>query len=273
MKPLSFRKMHANGDDFVILDLRGRSNTVTAQVARALGDRHYGIGFNQLAVLSDSVAANAQLTFWNADGTSLSTCGSATRGAAEMLMRETGATSLNLQTERGILHCERQADYSVSVEMGVPLLDWQDVPLASPVDTLELPIKGAPAACSMGNPHCSFFVNDVEQIDLASFGPAMEQHALFPQKTNVHLVQVIDRQTIRLRIWERNGAIPLGSGSCSCAAAVNGIRRGLLDSPVQVLCDGGPVSVTWDGQGPVQLAGPVASVFFGTLLLEQAVAR
>ncbi|WP_421547135.1 diaminopimelate epimerase [Pseudomonas sp. QD4] len=267
MKPLSFRKMHANGDDFVLLDLRGRHQPISAEVARQLGDRHRGIGFNQLAVLSDCVEADARLTFWNADGTPLSTCGSATRGAADLLMRETGATSIELQTERGLQHCERLADYSVSVEMGVPLFDWQDVPLATEHDTLALPIEGTPAACSMGNPHCSFFVNEVEQIDLARFGPPMERHPLFPQKTNVHLVQVIDRQTIRLRIWERNGAIPLGSGSCSCAAAVNGIRRGLLDSPVKVLCDGGPVSVTWDGQGKVQLAGAVESVFFGTLLL------
>lgn len=271
MKPLSFRKMHANGDDFVLLDLRGRHQPISAEVARQLGDRHRGIGFNQLAVLSDCVEADARLTFWNADGTPLSTCGSATRGAADLLMRETGATSIELQTERGLQHCERLADYSVSVEMGVPLFDWQDVPLAAEHDTLALPIEGAPAACSMGNPHCSFFVNEVEQIDLARFGPPMERHPLFPQKTNVHLVQVIDRQTIRLRIWERNGAIPLGSGSCSCAAAVNGIRRGLLDSPVKVLCDGGPVSVTWDGQGKVQLAGAVESVFFGTLLLNARV--
>lgn len=115
-----------------------------------------------------------------------------------------------------------------------------------------------------GQPALHVFVEDLQAIEVATLGPRIEAHPLFPQKTNVHFVQVIDRQTIRLCIWERNGAIPLGSGSCSCGAAVNGIRRGLLDSPVRVLCDGGPVTVSWDGQGKVRLAGVVEQVFSGT---------
>lgn len=263
--PLNFVKMHANGDDFVLIDARGRTNPITRELARALGDRRRGIGFNQLVVLGDCSDSAAQLTFFNADGSSLDTCGSATRGASDLLMQESGVTSVQVKTARGLQQCLRLEDRSVSVEMGLPSFDWQSIPLARELDSLHLPLPGTPAACSMGNPHCSFFVDDLAPLDIATLGPQIESDPLFPHKTNVHFIQVIDRQTIRLRIWERNGAIPLGSGSCSCAAAVNGIRRGLLDSPVQVLCDGGPVTVSWDGQGKVRLAGSVTRVFSGSL--------
>lgn len=263
--PLNFVKMHANGDDFVLIDARGRDNPITRELAKALGDRRRGIGFNQLVVLGDCRQSAAQLTFFNADGSSLDTCGSATRGAADLLMQEQNTGSVKLSTARGLQHCQRLEDQSVSVEMGLAEFSWQAIPLARELDSLRLPLPGEPAACSMGNPHCSFFVDDLGQLDIAALGPQIENHPLFPHKTNVHFIQVIDRQTIRLRIWERNGAIPLGSGSCSCAAAVNGIRRGLLDSPVRVLCDGGPVTVSWDGQGKVRLAGSVTRVFSGSL--------
>ena len=125
--------------------------------------------------------------------------------------------------------------------MGEPLLEWHDIPLATQLDTLSLPIDGGPSACSMGNPHCTFFVEDLGVVDVAAIGPTIEHHSLFPQKTNVHFVQIVNRGRIRLRIWERGGGIPLGSGSCSCGAVVAGIRRGLLDHAVEVVCDGGAV--------------------------------
>jgi diaminopimelate epimerase len=164
-----------------------------------------------------------------------------------------------------LLTCERTPSGLIAVDMGEPLFDWQDIPLGQEHDTLFLPLAGAPTACNMGNPHCTYFVDDLSSVDIASLGPSLETHPLFPHKTNVHFVQIIDRQHIRLRIWERNGAIPLGSGSCSCGAAVNGIRRGLLDHTVNVECDGGPVTVHWNGSGSVTLSGPVETTFSGTL--------
>jgi len=117
----------------------------------------------------------------------------------------------------------------------------------------------------MGNPHCTYFVDDLASVDIATIGPAIETNALFPLKTNVHFVQIIDRTRVRLRIWERGAGIALGSGSCSCGAVVNGIRRGLLDSTVEVECDGGSVTVRWDGVGAVFLIGPVEASFSGTM--------
>lgn len=262
---LTFHKMHANGDDFVVVDARNATDPITATLARRLGDRERGIGFNQLAVMLDCDDAIARLVFWNADGSTLDACGSATRGAADLLMRERNSTSIVLRTARGLLNCERTCTEAISVNMGAPLLGWQEIPLASQADTAVLPIAGGPAACSMGNPHCTYFVDDLGTVDIAKVGRALETHPLFPLKTNVHFVQVLSRQHIRLRIWERGGGIPLGSGSCSCGAAVNGIRRGLLDDCVEVECDGGSVTVRWDGVGPVYLIGPVETVFSGVL--------
>ncbi|WP_248795633.1 diaminopimelate epimerase [Pseudomonas sp. MWU13-2105] len=262
---LSCVKMHAHGDDFVIVDLRGKIDPITSEVARRLGDRNRGIGFNQLAVVLDCEDAAARLLFWNPDGSRLDTCGSATRGVADMLMREANSASVRLRTPRGLLTCVREAGQRVSVDMGKPLLDWREIPLAEEADTNRLPLPASPTACSMGNPHCTFFVEDLATVDVAAIGPTVETDPLFPKKTNVHFVQVIDRGHIRLRIWERGGGIALGSGSCCCGAVVGGIRRGLLDDTVEVQCDGGTVQVKWDGVGGVILTGSVEPIWSGTI--------
>lgn len=262
---LQFVKMHAHGDDFIVIDRRGQDDPITAEIARRLGDRHRGIGFNQLAVVLDCTDAAARITFWNPNGTPLDTCGSATRGVADMLMREAGTATLVLRTNRGLLTCVRESAQRVSVDMGPPSLGWEAIPLAQAMDTERLPLEGNPAACSMGNPHCTFFVDDLATVDIAAVGPSLETHPLFPNKTNVHFVQVLDRGHIRLRIWERGGGIPQGSGSCCCGAVVNGIRRGLLDDTVDVQCDGGTVTVQWDGRGGVVLTGAVQTVVHGTV--------
>lgn len=260
-----FIKMHAHGDDFIIVDMRGNGNPITSEVARRLGDRNRGIGFNQLAVVLDCDDAAARLLFWNSNGSMLDTCGSASRGVADMLMREVDASSVVLRTNRGLLTCLRELGQGVSVDMGKPLLNWQDIPLTEEVDTNALPLVGSPTACSIGNPHCTFFVADLAAVDVAEIGSKIEADPLFRDKTNVHFVQVIDRRHIRLRIWERGGGIPLGSGSCSCGAVVGGIRRGLLDDTVSVECDGGTVTVQWDGTGGVVLTGCVEPIFGGTI--------
>lgn len=260
---IRFQKMHANGDDFVIIDMRGQVNIIDRHIAKRLGDRNRGIGFNQLAVMSDCDDAAAYLTFWNPDGSTLDACGSATRGVAWRLLQGRGSSSVVLRTNRGLLSCSKEVDDLISVDMGAPLVDWRDVPIAQEVDTLRLPLPGEPAACSMGNPHCTFFVDDVEAVQVEAIGAEIETHPLFPQKTNVHFVQIMSPTRIRLRIWERGGGIPLGSGSCSCGAAVNGIRRGLLCNSVEVECDGGSFTVKWDGIGGVFLKGPVEQSFSG----------
>lgn len=257
-----FRKMHGLGNDFVVVDARGRSNPVSAGLARAIGDRHFGVGFDQLAVILDAEDADARLEFWNADGSLSAACGNATRCVAGLLFDETGKETLALRTDRGLLPCENAGGGIYRVNMGLPQLHWSEVPLSREMDTLELPIEGAPVALGMGNPHCAFFVDDAEAVDLELLGPKFEHHALYPERTNVEFIQVLSDNQLRLKIWERGVGVTLASGSCSCASVVAAARRGLASRHCKVIVDGGMLDIDWREDG-VWMAGPTAYVFDG----------
>ena len=262
--PLPFLKMHGLGNDFVVIDERGVPTIVTKDLAMLLADRHRGVGFDQLAVLSNRRGADAHLTFWNADGSQSAACGNATRCIARHLMNQTGKSALVLTTDRGTLHAVDAGDGLTAVNMGQPRLNWDEIPLAGPMDTLYLPIDGAPTATNMGNPHCTFFVEYVDAVDLMAFGPVHEHHALFPERTNVQIVQVLSRTHLKMRVWERGVGITLASGSSSCAVTVAAVRRGLSDRAVRLDCDGGTLHLDWRDDG-VWITGPTMQVFTGTL--------
>lgn len=264
---LPFMKMHGLGNDFVVIDARQRGVAMTADLARAMGDRHRGVGFDQLALIERDAEAAARLTFYNADGSLSATCGNATRCIARHLMIETGQGALTLRTERGLLKCEDAGEGLTRVNMGDPLTDRQDIPLARAVDTLHLPIEGDPVATSMGNPHCTFFVDDLDTIDLAARGAEIEYHPLFPERTNVQFVQVLGEAHLRMRVWERGAGITLASGSSSCAVAVAAARRGLTGRRVSIDLDGGRIEVDWREDG-VWLTGPTSHVFDGVFYPE-----
>ena len=259
---LPFMKMHGLGNDFVVIDRRQGGRTVTAVEARAIGDRHRGVGFDQLAVIEKSEDATADLIFFNADGSLSAACGNATRCIARHLLDELGVSHLTLKTERGILACEDAGDGLTRVNMGAPFLDWQDVPLAEALDTLELPIDGAPTATGMGNPHCTFFVDDAEAVDLEARGAEIERHPLYPERTNVQFVSLLGENHLRMRVWERGVGVTLASGSSSCAVAVAAHRRGLTDRAVKIDLDGGRIWVDWRDDG-VWMTGPTQHVFSG----------
>ncbi|WP_424932724.1 diaminopimelate epimerase [Amaricoccus macauensis] len=262
---LRFLKMHGLGNDFVVLDARGRENPVTPQLARALGDRNRGVGFDQLAVIRDATeGAAAQIDFWNSDGSVAAACGNATRCVARLLMEEAGIFELAVVTGRGILRAERASDGLIRVNMGPPELAWDKVPLARDLSLDPLPLPGAPGAAGMGNPHCVFIVDDIEQVDLQKEGPRFEHDALFPERTNVEFVQVFDRGAIRMRVWERGGMITQACGSGACASVVVTALRGLTDRKVAVYLDGGVLDIDWQDDG-VWMAGPTALVFEGSL--------
>lgn len=254
-------KMHGLGNDFVVVDERGITPRVDAALAIAIADRHRGVGFDQLAVLSDRAGADVHLTFWNSDGSHSAACGNATRCIARWLMDETGRDALTITTDRGTLFAV-DADGMVAVNMGQPQLDWAEIPLARQMDTLELPIDGAPTATGMGNPHCTFFVDDVAAIDLAVRGAEIEHHPLYPQRTNVQFAQIIGPDHIRMRVWERGAGVTLASGSSSCATAVAAARRGLAGRRVRIDLDGGTLHIDWRDDG-VWMTGPTAHVFDG----------
>jgi len=258
-------KMHGLGNDFVVIDARAQSLEMTESLARALGDRHRGVGFDQLAVIlrTDSVA-DAYLKFYNSDGSTAGACGNATRCIARLLMDETGDQTLSLETEHGILFAKDMGNQITSINMGHPDLDWQEIPLSQSSDTLKLPIDGSPTATGMGNPHCTFFVDDVDIIDLEVQGPVFEHHPLYPERTNVQFAQVVGTDHIRMRVWERGVGVTLASGSSSCATAVAAARRGLTGRTVRIDLDGGTLHIDWRNDG-VWMTGGTMHVFSGTL--------
>jgi diaminopimelate epimerase len=259
---LPFMKMHGLGNDFVVVDERGITPRVDARLAVAIADRHRGVGFDQLAVISETPDADVHLTFWNSDGSLSAACGNATRCIARHLMDTEGGDRRTITTDRGLLFAQDAGNGLTSVNMGQPQLNWDEVPLADAVDTLELPIEGSPTATGMGNPHCTFFVDDAESVDLETRGAAMEHHPLYPQRTNVQFASLIGSNHLRMRVWERGVGVTLASGSSSCATAVAAARRGLTGRDVAIDLDGGTLQISWRDDG-VWMTGPSTHVFDG----------
>ncbi|WP_425092957.1 diaminopimelate epimerase [Tropicimonas sp. S265A] len=261
---LPFYKMHGLGNDFVVIDRRARVFDVPQALVIALADRHRGVGFDQLAVIDNGQNCDARLTFYNADGSTSAACGNATRCIARMILDEAGKPELRLETERGVLAATDLKDGTTAVNMGPPQTLWSEIPLATAMDTLQLPIEGGPVGTGMGNPHCTFFVADAEAVPLETFGPRYETHPLFPQRTNVQVAQVTGPDHIRMRVWERGVGVTLASGSSSCAVAVAAARRALTGRKVTVDLDGGTIEVDWREDG-VWMSGPTMTVFEGHL--------
>lgn len=260
---MPFVKMHGAGNDFVVIDARRGADPLTPALARRIGDRNRGVGFDQLAVLRPADDADLTLEFWNHDGSRAGACGNATRCVAWRVMRETGRDRLSIRTERGLLQAV-QVDGAVWVNMGAPLLDWDGVPLARAMDTAALPLPGGPAAVGMGNPHCIHFVPDAQAVDLPARGPVVEHDPLFPQRTNVEFASLLGPDRLRLRVWERGTGVTLACGSGACATAVAAHRAGLTGRRVDLVMDGGTLTADWRADG-VWLTGPVAEVFTATL--------
>ena len=260
---IPFMKMHGLGNDFVIVDSRISLIQISAQIAQGLGDRHRGVGFDQLAVINDSSDADVFLSFYNSDGSTAAACGNATRCIAQYEMDRLQVDSLSMITERGLLAAQRYGDM-VSVNMGHPMLDWDKIPLARPLDTLRLPLDGSPTATGMGNPHCTFFVENAEAVDLAQLGPIFENDPLFPERTNVQFAHVVGKNLLRMRVWERGVGVTLASGSSSCATAVAAVRLGLTGRKVEIQLDGGMIYIDWRDDG-VWMTGATLHVFDGML--------
>lgn len=264
-RPVSFVKMHGLGNDFVVIDRRAGGCAVTPDLARRLGDRHRGVGFDQLAEIHSDATADARLVFWNADGSIAGACGNATRCVGRLLLDETGKQIVTLRTDRGMLQAVDVDGRLTAVNMGPPLLEAADIPLAAHADPLNLPVPGNPVAVGMGNPHCVFFVTDADSVDVAREGAAMEHHPLFPQATNVEFAVLTGPDRLRMRVWERGTGITLACGSGTCATAVAAHLRGLTGRRVTVDVDGGTLEIDWRDDG-VWMTGPTALVFRGEFL-------
>lgn len=272
-----FRKMHGLGNDFVVLDARAKPFALSPEATRAVGDRHRGVGFDQLITLEPAGDADIFLRFHNTDGSEAGACGNGTRCAASLILAETGQERMSIRTIAGLLGAERLADGTVRVDMGTPRLGWQDVPLARAMDTLHVPLHAAghapmqaagvsdAACCSMGNPHATFFVEHLDALDLPRIGPLLEHDALLPDRANIGFVQVLARDHLRLAVWERGAGLTLACGSGACAALVNARRRGLVEARCTVTLPGGDLVIEQRADGHVLMSGPVATSFTGML--------
>jgi diaminopimelate epimerase len=265
-----FVKMHGCGNDFVVFDERAGSFGFTPARVAAIADRRTGVGCDQfIAIEPGPEGADAFMRIRNPDGTEAGACGNATRCVAHLLAMDTGCTDLTIRTIAGALPSRVLPDGTVCVDMGPARLNWPEVPLAHAMDTLHLDLGygpvSDPAACSIGNPHATFFVPDIAQVPVREIGPILEHDRLFPERANIGFVQVLAPDRIRLRVWERGAGLTLACGSGACAALVNAHRRGLTARRASVVMDGGEVVIEWRDDGHVLMTGPVATAFTGEI--------
>jgi len=264
-----FKKMHGLGNDFVVLDARSGGILLGRDQVRAMSDRRRGIGCDQLIVIEPPrlTGAAAYLRIFNADGSASAACGNGTRCIAAALMEELGKGTITLETSAGLLEASISDNEQITVNMGSALLNWHEIPLAEEQDTLNVGIDvdgfNKPVAVNVGNPHCVFFVDDVDTINLERLGPQIEHDPIFPERTNVEIVEVRDENHIRIRVWERGVGITLACGSGACASVIAAHRRQLTDRNVEVTLDGGTLSIEWLRTGDVLMTGPVAVSFTG----------
>jgi diaminopimelate epimerase len=267
---MNFKKMHGLGNDFVILDFRSEGGALAPAQIIKICDRNIGVGCDQLVVLEASNAADLRATFYNPDASQSGACGNASRCIADIIMNEQGSDNCSIETGGGILRGTRKGDL-ITIDMGAPNLEWAQIPLSEARDTAMLYLdessKNPAVAVNMGNPHCVIFVEDAEQALVERIGPKVENHPLFPERTNVEFVQALEDGSFRQRTWERGAGETLACGSGACAVAVAVIQRDLTDErTVQIHLNGGTLSVEWrESDGHVYMTGPVAYVFDGVL--------
>ncbi len=252
--------MHGLGNDFVIIDARDRGLELSSAKAAAIANRHSGIGCDQLIVLRPSENADVRMQIFNADGSEVEACGNAARCVAKLIGDET-----RIETEGGIIIGNATVDGAI-VDMGKPRFEWQSIPLAYAMDTATMPVGWEDlqdsAAVNVGNPHVIFFVDDSAIVELDRLGPMIEVDPLFPDKVNVNIAHIKDG-IIHLRVWERGSGLTQACGTGACATAVAAIRRGLVNSPVQVELPGGSLLITWRDGETIQMQGPTTYVFSG----------
>ncbi|MGE4411709.1 MAG: diaminopimelate epimerase [Sphingomonadales bacterium] len=257
----TFSKMHGLGNDFVVIDARAAPVPMTEARARAIADRHTGIGCDQLIVIGPSERADVGMRIFNADGSEVAACGNATRCVPLFV-----GHGVTIETQAGLLDAQLSGD-GASVDMGAPRFDWDAIPLAYAMDTLSMPASWEdlppPAAVNVGNPHVIFFVDNLDAVDSARLGALIETDPLFPERVNVNFAQIIDPHHIRLIVWERGAGLTRACGTGACATAVAAVRRGLAQGPVTVSLPGGDLVIDWAPGGTIHMTGPATFVFSG----------
>lgn len=262
---MTFWRMNGAGNAFILIDARGRGGRLDPAGA-AVAQLAAAHPFDQLLALEDDADADARLRVWNRDGGEVGACGNGARAAAWLMFEDTGAARLTLSSSGGPLSAQRLASGLAEVDLGLARLDWASIPLAEKMDTVrldygvDLPGGGrleGPGAVSMGNPHCVFFVDNVETLPLETIGPSVERDPLFPERVNAGFAQVRGPADIRLRVYERGAGLTKACGTGAAAALVAASRQGRTGREAEVEADGGVLPVRWDKDGHVHVSGPV----------------
>jgi diaminopimelate epimerase len=274
---MKFAKMNGLGNEIAVLDARERPLTLNASAVEALATPEKGIGFDQLMVLLPprNPLADVYTEIWNADGSKVAACGNGSRCVAWYVMREMNRENLVIETDAGLLGAISVGPNRISVDMGEPIFEWERIPMSERMDTVRIelqvgpiddPVLHGPGVVSMGNPHCVFFVQDAELAPVEAVGPMIEYHPLFPERTNVGFAEIVARDHIRLRVWERGAGLTKACGTGACAALVAAVRRRLCDRIANVQVDGGMLQIEWrESDNHVIMTGAVALESEGNL--------
>jgi len=276
MSGIPFLKMHGLGNDFVILDDRAGTLGLSRQRIAAIAHRQLGVGCDQLIVLEKPSEREADvfMRIYNPDGGEAGACGNATRCVASLLMDERKTDHAIVQTISGLLDSQKTGVGAnglpvIAVDMGLARLDWREIPVAQACDTNHLPVGAGvlqdPVGTNMGNPHATFFVDDLDSVPIADLGPRLEHHAFFPERANIGVAQMVGTDRLRLKVWERGAGLTLACGSGACAAGVAAARRGLSGRQVEVIVEHGTLVIEWMRDGHVLMTGGIALAYKGEL--------
>lgn len=271
-----FIKMHGLRNDFIIIDSRVSSFEPSIEEIVRMCDRREGVGADELLVLErprsvpEFTNAYAFVRIFNPDGREVEACGNATRCVGWLLLEESGREDVVIDTLGGLLECQRAGEKLVAVDMGKLRTNWQEIPLSSEMDTLHLKIGAGPlqdpVGMNIGNPHAVFFVDNLDAVDLAAYGPQLQKHPLFPQEANIGAAQLIDSKTLKLSVWERPGALTTACGTGACVAVGAAHRRGLTNQKcMTVIMPAGSVEIQLRADDSVVMTGPVEICFAGYL--------
>ena len=272
--------MNGLGNDFAVFDTRAHQLNMTPDLAQRIADRETGVGCDQIITLSKSEEADVFMRILNADGGEVDACGNATRCIATLLVPETRRPQVTIETNAALLGALVNADMSVTVDMGTPNFDWQNIPLSEEfrdtrmielqVGPIDDPVLHSPSVVNVGNPHCIFWVDDIEAHDLSKIGPILENHPLFPQRANISLAQVTSNDAITLKVWERGSGLTLACGTAACGTAVAAARKKLTGRSVTVTLPGGPLHIEWrEADDHILMTGPAELEYEGKLDIEK----
>ncbi len=261
--------MHGLGNDFVIIDNRKNNLEISKEIINKISDRKTGAGCDQLITINPSLnlGYDVGIKIFNPSGDKAEACGNGTRCVAKLIFEETNKNSLNIKSDAGILHAKKKGE-NISVNLGKCFTNWKKIPLTKKIDTLNMPIKienfNNGIAVNVGNPHIVFFGQNIEKVNLHQIGPEIENHELFPNKTNVEIIEIINKQQIKMRVWERGVGITLACGSGACAAVYAGMLKNFLDKKVEVILEKGSLYIEIINDEAI-MSGPAEISFQGNI--------